>query len=189
MRVLDVGVLCCLASASSSSSSFLKADDPNYTSLFGDYFPISLTVGNETIEARAQVAIRDQEQHQGLMYRTALPENSGMYFMYTTDEKRVLYMRNTKIPLDAGWFSADGVLHEVMHLKPMDESWVWTQATNMRFGLEMEAGWFAKHGADPAAPGYACGNSDGCVRVDTQALAKALQTKGYSSACGTYLSC
>ena len=57
-----------------------------------------------------------KKDHHGLMFKKSLDENAGMLFLYKDSAKRVLYMRNTLIPLDAGWFTHDGTLKEVMQI-------------------------------------------------------------------------
>mmetsp|Transcript_50931 Transcript_50931/g.111577 ORF Transcript_50931/g.111577 Transcript_50931/m.111577 type:complete len:204 (+) Transcript_50931:74-685(+) len=189
MRV--VSILTVIAAAKTRLFPFLSAQpegDPDYRNVFGAYLPVQLTVGNETILMETQMAVSSPQMHQGLMYRTQLGENQGMFFMYTSDAQRVLYMRNTKVPLDAGWFSVDGTLQEVAHLKPYDETWVWTTGSNIRFGLEMNEGWFSKHGAEPGKPNYVC-KEPGCVKIDVGSLVKAMKVAGYDDACASYITC
>jgi uncharacterized protein len=50
-------------------------------------------------DVRVRVEIADDvlEQSRGLMYRTALAEDRGMLFVYTDEEERSFWMRNTRI--------------------------------------------------------------------------------------------
>ena len=56
-----------------------------------------------------EIADTDEERRIGLMYRTKLPENGGMLFDFS-DENRVqsMWMKNTLIPLDMAFIAKDG---------------------------------------------------------------------------------
>lgn len=138
-----------------------QPSDSNYEELFGPFRPMKLTDGKRSWDIEVQYAKTDKQQHQGLMYRKKLGDNQGMIFEYDQPGKRVLYMRNTYVPLDAGWFQDDGTLAEVDKLQPLDETWVWTDSTKVKTGLEMNQGWFEKNGVKP-----------GEVYIDADSFAK-----------------
>jgi uncharacterized membrane protein (UPF0127 family) len=64
---------------------------------------------NFTIE----VATTDQERALGLMFRRSLPENSGMLFIYDPPQSATMWMKNTLIPLDMVFISAEGKVHRI----------------------------------------------------------------------------
>jgi len=47
-----------------------------------------------------EVADDDQQRSQGLMYRSSLPDTTGMLFIFDQPAPRSFWMKNTKIPLD-----------------------------------------------------------------------------------------
>ena len=51
-----------------------------------------------------EVADDDDERARGLMYRDAMPEDSGMLFIHDAEEPQAYWMKNTKIPLDILYF-------------------------------------------------------------------------------------
>jgi uncharacterized membrane protein (UPF0127 family) len=53
------------------------------------------------------------EKAQGLMFRTRLPDTSGMLFFYETPQEITMWMRNTYIPLDMVFIRADGTVHRI----------------------------------------------------------------------------
>jgi uncharacterized protein len=54
-----------------------------------------------------------EEKAQGLMFRTRLPDKSGMLFFYEAPQEITMWMRNTYIPLDMVFIRADGVVHRI----------------------------------------------------------------------------
>jgi uncharacterized membrane protein (UPF0127 family) len=66
-----------------------------------------------------EVATTDQERALGLMFRRSLPENSGMLFIYDPPQPATMWMKNTLIPLDMVFISADGKVHRIeSHTEP-----------------------------------------------------------------------
>lgn len=105
---------------------------------------VEITLGEKTIEV--QIAHKQAEMAKGLMHRTSLAENRGMLFYYDPPKQMSFWMRNTKIPLDIGYFSADGVLREIYPMYPMDERSVKSRRDDLLLALEMNQGWYAKNG-------------------------------------------
>ncbi|MGB5871252.1 MAG: DUF192 domain-containing protein [Albidovulum sp.] len=68
--------------------------------------------------ARFSVEIADDsaERAQGLMFRDSMRASAGMLFVYDRPQKLSFWMRNTLIPLDIIFISAEGV---VTHIHPM----------------------------------------------------------------------
>lgn len=121
-------------------------------------------VGDEPV--RMRVAVRPHEQQRGLMHVRSMPEDEGMLFVYESGRRVSFWMRNTYIPLDIGYFDASGMLKEIHSLFPHVEDPVPSAAEDIRYALEMNAGWFAKHGIVFGA------------KLDTAALAAALEARG-----------
>jgi hypothetical protein len=136
---------------------------------FGPSFTVPMTCTEESgvkkLAPSLQVAVSRPEQSLGLMYRKELDTDTGMIFLWEDGRKRVLYMRNTYVPLDAGWFTATGHLTEVSPLQKLDETWVWSKREDIHYAVEMNQGWYAKH----------CG---GTIDLDMDAVRQALVAKG-----------
>jgi uncharacterized membrane protein (UPF0127 family) len=60
-----------------------------------------------------EVATTDSERALGLMFRRNLPESAGMLFIYEPPQRVGMWMRNTFIPLDMVFISADGRVHRI----------------------------------------------------------------------------
>src|SRR5206468_7039453 len=101
-----------------------------------------LTVGGHRITV--ELARRRAEQSRGLMFRTSLPPDHGMLFVFTADEVQTFWMRNTKIPLSIAYADAGGRIVRIADLEPFDERPV-TSIVPARYALEMNRGWFAAH--------------------------------------------
>lgn len=103
------------------------------------------------VEFHAQLALTPEEQAQGLMHRVQLGKNEGMLFVFPDDARRGFWMKNTHIPLDLGYFTADGILREIHPLVPYELTPVESSRSDIRFALEMNRGWFAQNHIEPGA--------------------------------------
>eukprot|EP00747_Dinoflagellata_sp_TGD_P164495 gnl/TRDRNA2_/TRDRNA2_184493_c0_seq1.p1 gnl/TRDRNA2_/TRDRNA2_184493_c0~~gnl/TRDRNA2_/TRDRNA2_184493_c0_seq1.p1 ORF type:complete len:242 (-),score=57.34 gnl/TRDRNA2_/TRDRNA2_184493_c0_seq1:156-881(-) len=146
---------------------------PDESGLFGPAFDIPLVeVNSSNVVANVtmRLAVTGPEQHHGLMFKKTLPNDVGMLFLYTEARKRVLWMKNTYVPLDAAWFTPDLVYREVHALIPEDLTYRWSDREDIQFGLEMPEGWFRRHHLQPDT-----------VRLDREALANALENRGFQA--------
>lgn len=66
----------------------------------GQILPItgSAVIKRETFEL--EVAATPQQQQLGLMFRSALPDNRGMLFPFSTPRRASFWMKNVPVPLD-----------------------------------------------------------------------------------------
>lgn len=69
-----------------------------------------------------EVADTGEEKARGLMFRTSLPDTSGMLFPYPQPQELSMWMKNTFIPLDMVFIKSDGTVHRIeMRTEPMSE--------------------------------------------------------------------
>ncbi|HQT46507.1 MAG TPA: DUF192 domain-containing protein, partial [Acidocella sp.] len=54
-----------------------------------------------------------QQQDTGLMFRTAVPANTGMLFPWTQPQVSEMWMKNTIVPLDMVFIGADGMVKAI----------------------------------------------------------------------------
>ncbi|MEO8937902.1 MAG: DUF192 domain-containing protein [Burkholderiaceae bacterium] len=104
---------------------------------------IPLTAGIHVI--RAEVAMAAGERQKGLMFRPALGANQGMVFLFDEPAVQCMWMRNTLIPLSVAFIGDDGKVLNVEDMAPQSED-NHCAAKPARYALEMNKGWFTRHG-------------------------------------------
>jgi uncharacterized membrane protein (UPF0127 family) len=60
-----------------------------------------------------ELAITEQEQDTGLMFRTDVPADTGMLFPWDQPQVSQMWMKNTVVPLDMVFIGADGTVRDI----------------------------------------------------------------------------
>jgi uncharacterized membrane protein (UPF0127 family) len=113
-----------------------------------------------------ELAITPQKRGKGLMFRDALQSGEGMIFVFESPQPMRFWMKNTRIPLDIGYFSPEGRLKELHHGKPFDLSGMPSSSNSLQFVIELNAGDYKKLGIRMGD------------KIDLPALAKAIACNG-----------
>ncbi|MCX5833389.1 MAG: DUF192 domain-containing protein [Deltaproteobacteria bacterium] len=92
-----------------------------------------------------EVASTPEAQTRGLMFRESLPWDRGMLFVYEKPQYLAFWMKNTTIPLDIAFISADGRIAQIRSLIPLSEKTRSSRAPAL-YALEVNRGWFRKKG-------------------------------------------
>jgi uncharacterized membrane protein (UPF0127 family) len=153
------GVACMLVLASCSGKSEERPGSLPHSHRF------TLEVDDKPIAVR--IAIRDNEQKTGLMEIDSMPADEGMLFVSELPRQMSFWMRNTRIPLDIGYFNSEGTLLEIYPLYPHVEDPVKSRSIDVRYALEMNQGWFKANGVKVGA------------RLELTALRKAIADRGF----------
>ncbi|MCF7700076.1 DUF192 domain-containing protein [Loktanella sp. M215] len=113
----------------------------------------AVTLKGDFGQARFHVSVADDaaERAQGLMNVEQMPTMTGMLFVYEAPQVASFWMRNTLIPLDMIFASADGVVQTV-HAKavPLDETPIFG-GDAIKYVLEINGGLAGRLGIVPGA--------------------------------------
>ncbi len=93
-----------------------------------------------------EIAATERQQEIGLMFRTQLAENEGMLFPYPDDAPRMMWMKNTLIPLDMLFFDGEGRLVSVITRAQPESETILESVAPARQVLELRAGTVEAYG-------------------------------------------
>jgi uncharacterized membrane protein (UPF0127 family) len=104
---------------------------------------IRLWLGPE--ELITELALTPIQEETGMMFRTNMPENTAMLFVFNRPMRASFWMKNCSIPLTAGYINPDGEIVEENDLQPQDTNAVVAAGPDVQFVLEVNQGWFTRH--------------------------------------------
>ena len=104
----------------------------------------AIQIGEQTLQL--ELARTPKTRETGLMHRESMPRGEGMIFVFENPQPLRFWMKNTRIPLDIGYFSADGRLKEVHRGQPYDLSGMPSRAKDLQFVVELYMGEFKRMG-------------------------------------------
>jgi uncharacterized membrane protein (UPF0127 family) len=91
-----------------------------------------------------EFAANDQQRARGLMYRNELCAACGMLFDFGKSRYVGMWMKNTNIPLDVAYISAQGLIINIEQMQPHTLQAHHSDVA-VRYAIEMNLGWFAQH--------------------------------------------
>lgn len=94
-----------------------------------------------------ELAITPEEQMAGLMNRDDLGSDAGMLFIFPQEQILSFWMKNTLIPLSIAFIKIDGRIVQIDSMKPYSLDSHFSHE-KVKYALEMNDGWFTKHGVD-----------------------------------------
>ena len=109
---------------------------------------INLSINKHALTA--EVAANDDTRTVGLMHRRIMPENRGMLFVFPRSMPLSFWMMNTFLPLSIAYLDEQGVIVNITDMKPLTTD-PHPSAKPAKYALEMNQGWFAKHGIKAGA--------------------------------------
>ncbi|HZP92799.1 MAG TPA: DUF192 domain-containing protein [Burkholderiales bacterium] len=101
-------------------------------------------------EIRAEVANTPESRRQGLMFRPSLPDAAGMVFVFPEAGRHAMWMKDTTVPLSVAFIDGHGRILNIEDMAPYSED-THQSAGPARYALEVNRGWFARHGIKPGA--------------------------------------
>jgi uncharacterized membrane protein (UPF0127 family) len=110
---------------------------------------VTFTQGGRSARLAVEIADTPAARVQGLMGRKALPENTGMIFVYPKSGPREFWMKNTLVPLSIAFISQDFTILEILDMHPPadnDNPPSYYSKNTARYALEVNRGWFKRNG-------------------------------------------
>lgn len=104
---------------------------------------------------QVEIARTPRDQSRGLMFRTDLPEDHGMLFIFERPGKNQFWMKNTLIPLDILWMDdRKRIIHIEYQVPPckLDPCPVYGPSAESHYVLEVKAGVVHKRGLRVGMP-------------------------------------
>ena len=100
----------------------------------------TLTVGNTVLQV--EIAETPQQQKIGLSHRKSLKQGRGMLFIFNTDGKHSIWMKDMQFPIDIVWIDvAMRVVHIEQTVTPETYPKPFRSPTPARYVLEVPAGY------------------------------------------------
>ena len=99
-----------------------------------------------------EVAETDSARARGLMERTPIPDDTGMLFLFPTEEFQSFYMASTPSSLDILYAGADSVITTVhANTVPFQITPTYDSIGPAKYVVEVPAGYARRHGITPGA--------------------------------------
>ena len=98
-----------------------------------------------------EVADDPDERSRGLMFRTDMPDNRGMIFVYGDDRRISMWMANTPRSLDMVFLDAAGTVNAVVEATEPFSHTVISPPVLSRYVVELNAGVARARGITPGA--------------------------------------
>ncbi len=102
---------------------------------------VEIFTNEGVVKVNVEVANNDVEISKGLMYRDKLGKYNGMLFVFNEERYVSFWMKNTLIPLDMIFISANGTINEIKQdIQPcVDECEIYPSLHPSKYVLEVNA--------------------------------------------------
>jgi uncharacterized membrane protein (UPF0127 family) len=102
--------------------------------------PLEIVTKSGVRSFSVEMAVTEQEQQTGLMYRKHLPEGQGMLFDFSPEQQVTMWMKNTFIPLDMIFIRTDGsILRIAENTEPQSTALIYSMGP-VKAVLEVNGG-------------------------------------------------
>lgn len=99
----------------------------------------------KAIKVLAEIADDSISRASGLMFRKYLGKNSGMLFVFESEDYHPFWMKNTYIPLDIAFINKSGTIVDIRHMTPLSTRRI-IASSPFKYALEMNLEWFKDNG-------------------------------------------
>jgi uncharacterized membrane protein (UPF0127 family) len=158
--IFSAAVLLALIYVSSAAAVDATTQNGSQLVLPAGVQPVEFAAGEVIIKSatgthslRVEIAETGPQVERGLMYRTSLPENGGMLFIYPKVHRGSFWMFNTFIPLSVAYADERGVIFQIGDLVPCGNlsaaecaEQAYPARQPFRFALEVNQGYFERRG-------------------------------------------
>jgi uncharacterized membrane protein (UPF0127 family) len=113
------------------------------------------TASGATHTLHVEIAENDAQRERGLMFRTAMPAEAGMIFIYPEQQPDgAFWMYNTRIPLSIAYADSAGVIATILEMEPCRSEYQtlcpnYPAGAPFQYALEANQGYFMEHGVRP----------------------------------------
>lgn len=105
-----------------------------------------LTLGPAGTSVRVEVADNPEAWSVGLMYRTELPQDQGMLFIFNDSQVRNFWMKNTFVPLDIIFFDENKTIVAIHENAITNNTQIqYSSILPSKYALEANAGFAKAH--------------------------------------------
>ncbi len=111
---------------------------------------VEIQLGHSVIDV--EIADTAELRKKGLSGRSAIPDGTGMLFVFETPQICSFWMKDTKVPLSVGFFDEDKKLVQRIDMYPPEKSkelTVYRSNKPVQYALEVPMGWFRKNRIHP----------------------------------------
>ena len=102
-----------------------------------------------SFSGKTSISVEIAESNEaGLMHRSSMPQNNGMLFVFSDDDYRTFWMKNTLIPLDIIFVSSDMKIVDIKRAFQPCTGLVcekYTSQSKSRYAIEVNANFTSNH--------------------------------------------
>jgi len=109
---------------------------------------VTISTPKDEIVVYSEIADNTYKRTLGLMNRSSLGENAGMFFVFDNEETRAFWMKDTLIPLDIFFIDSKMDIVDIQTMQPCKTIMCprYTSSTPAKYALEVNAGFASKNG-------------------------------------------
>ncbi len=115
---------------------------------------VTISTATSTYRLTVEVAQTPAQTARGLMYRSSMPEEAGMLFIFPSERSSGFWMMNTLIPLSIAYIAADGTIVTLRDMEPCSsdrercarEAEAYLPEAPYRYALEVNKSYFESRG-------------------------------------------
>ncbi len=99
----------------------------------------------EILFLKAEIAIKEEDQMKGLMFRKSVPDGTAMLFVFDKDKIARFWMKDTPTALSIAYIDYKGEIRDILDMEPLSLKEV-VSTSYVRYALEVRQGWFQEKG-------------------------------------------